>query len=299
MGGPEKGHQIINRGKLMTPNDEKISYYDMVSDGDIIENFKPLLVTGGYRLRDEDGKICVTTPSLSWETPWHHIVHDHFLDCHRWHTIVFDLFSRVLPDEKSFVPSSCMNCWKVVVRPKSLLGLFSLMHLQMRLDKPSKCGIEIRPYVHGLYGGYFYNHSLQEGVECYKTIRAEVDQTPHLGEGVDVILKRACTEYEKKVGDSSKWEVTDRQLSIETMINKWFVRDNVFRTQPQYVISRVHKKWIEFAYANGDPTYMEFTGGKPLFRPPTTYHHLADSSEEERKEAFEKFDRKCLFSYDL
>lgn len=275
------------------------SYYQTVSDDDIIENFKPLLMSGGYRLRDEDGKICVTTPSMGWETPWHHIVHDAFLDCHRWHSVIFDLFSRNMPQGSSFVPSACQQCWKVVVRPSNLLGLFALMNLQVKLQRPSKCGIETRPYVHGLYGGYFYTHSLEKGIECYNAVREEVNITEHLGENIPVILKRACTEYEKKVGPSDEWKVSDRQIYIETLINKWFVRDNVLREQPSFVISRVHKKWIEWAYAHGDPTYINFTGGKPLYKPYVTYHHLATSTEDIRNEAIKKFNKRTVFGYDL
>lgn len=275
------------------------SYYQSVCDDDIIEKFKPLLVSGGYKLRDQDGKICITNPAMGWETPWHHIMHDAFLDCQRWHSIMFDLFSRTLPPDQVFVPSACQNCWKVVVRPSSLLGLFALMNLQIQLQRPSKCGIEVRDYVHGLYGGYFYNHSLDEGVECYKVIREAVNDTNHLGPDISVILKRACTEYEKRVGASDQWTITDRQIYIETLVNKWFVRDNVIREQPQHLISRVHKKWIEWAYANGDPTYIEFTGGKPLYKPLVTYHHLADLPKAQLTKALKKFARSNVYGYDI
>ena len=275
------------------------SYYQDVCGEDIVEKFKPLLMSGGYKIRDADGKICVTSPATGWETPWHHVIHDGFLDCQRWHTILFDLFSRTLPPDRAFVPSACQQCWKVVVRPQTLLGLFSLMSLQVKLNRPSKCGIETRPYVHGLYGGYFYNHSLKQGFECYKLVRGEVDNAPHLGKDTKVVLKRACTEFEKKLGDSSEWKVSDEQVYIETLVNKWFVRESVMRKQPPYVISRVHRIWIEWAYANGDPTYIEFTGGQPIYKPVVTYHHLADATDEEINEAIEKFGRACNFEYDL
>jgi len=275
------------------------SYYQMVCDNDIISKFRPLLRSGGYKIRDSDGKICVVTPSMAWETPWHHIAHDDFLDCQRWHSIMFDLFSRTMPPEQAFVPSACQQCWKVVVRPQTLLGLFALMHLQMRLDRPSKCGIEIRPNVFGLYGGYFYNHSLEEGLECYKLIRAEVDDTQHLGEKVPVILKRACTEFESKLGDSSKWEVSPAQLHIETLINKWFVRDDVARKQSHPIILGVHRRWIEYAYMNGDGTYLNFTDGKPLYKPYKTYQHLVKAKKSTRENAFKNFARQAQYGYDL
>lgn len=275
------------------------SYYQLVNDNDILTKFRPLLIGGGYKVRDVDGKLEVRDPSIGWETPWQHIKHDNFLDCQRWHSILFNLFSMTMPRNQSFVPSACQQCWKVVARPKTLLGLFSLMELQKRLGRPSKCGIEVRQYVHGLYGGYFYNHSIEEGLECYKLVRSEIDKAEHLGPDTPVILKRGCTEYENRCGPSDNWIVTQRQLHIETLINEWVVRDVTLREQPEYAILYVHKKWIEFAYQNGDGTYLNFTGGKPLYRPLVTYHHLVDSTDEEREEAFSKFKRKPVFGYDL
>ena len=275
------------------------SYYQMVSDDDIISRFRPLLQNGGFRLRDEDGKICAVVKGMAWDTPWHHVVHSAFLDCQRWHKILFDLFSLTMPPGQGFVPSACQQCWKVVVRPKTLLKLFSLLDLQKYLNLPSKCGMEVRPYVNGLYGGYFYNHSLEQGIECYKTVREKVNETPNLGESTPVILKRACTEFEMRLGDSSKWVVTPHQLRIETTVNKWFVRNDVTRQQPPHAISNVHRKWIEYAYMNGDETYKLFTDGKPLYKPVETYHHLADKPKRTRDAAFKKFGRKLLFPYDL
>ena len=275
------------------------SYYQSAVNGDVISGFRDLLMRGGYRIRDADGKICITDPSIAFDTPWHHIVHDHFLDCQRWHSIVFDLFSKVLPKEESFVPSQCQQCWKVVVRPRTLISLFSLLEIQVSLSRPSKCGIEVRPYVHGNYGGYFYNHSLEEGLECYKAVREIVSENKNLGPETPVVLKRSCTEYEMKCEPSDSWKITPRQIRIETLINKWYVRDTTLRKQPEHAISHVHRKWIEFAYSIGDGTYLNFTDGKPLYKPLVMYHHLATSDDETRQKELDKFNRAYFYGYDL
>jgi len=234
----------------------------------------------GYKLRDGDGKLYAKT-SLAWDTPWHHVHHAGNLDCHTWHRIIFDfVFTAV---GKQFVPLNCHNCFKVVVRIPTLKALFALLNLQKRMGRPSKCGIEIRDTVFGLYGGYFYNWGLDAGLECYEAVRAEIDAEAGLGKDIPVILKRACTEFELKAGPSDKWEITPEQEQLEALVNRCFVRDIMHREQPAHAIANIHRKWIEWAYACGDLTYLEYTGGKPLYPPVVTYHHLLEERDKKEK----------------
>ena len=251
------------------------NYYDAIKSRDIVTLVKRLLQNAGYFMRDSDGKIDAERRKM-WDTPWHHVRHHAALDCNLWHRVMFDAVSMQLPESRRFVPSPCQSCYKVVVRPGTIKQLFALLDLQKQLGKPSKCGIETRPTVHGLYGGYFYNIGLDVGVDCYKTVRAAVDAADFLGPDVPVFLKRACTEYEMECGPSNKWEITDDQLQIEALIEQNFVKDDVLREQSEAAILYVHRKWIEFAYMNGDPTYSEFSGGEPLYPPYITYNHLAE-----------------------
>lgn len=265
----------------------KPTYYDQAKANDIISLVRPLLQQAGYRLRDGDGKIYADT-FMAWETPWHHVYHADGLDCHTWHKVMFDVIYQRLG--KRYAPSKCHGCWKVVVRPHNLKQLFALLHLQMRMGRPSKCGIEVRPTVNGLYGGYFYNHGPEAGLECYEAVRAEVDNDPLLGPDVPVILKRACTEFELYCGPSDEWEVNQEQMGIENLVNKWFVRDIVQRSQPDHAIATVHRRWIEWAYQCGDQTYLEYTGDNPdaVYPRVVTYHHLAQLGVKKKKETFKK-----------
>jgi len=268
----------------MTEN-QAPSYYNQAIANDIITLVKPLLQQAGYRLRDGDGKIYADT-FMAFDTPWHHVYHADDLDCHTWHKILFDtIFMRL---GKKCAPSKCHGCWKVVIRPKNLKQLFALLNLQMRMGRPSKCGIEVRPTVNGLYGGYFYNHGIEAGLECYEAVRKEVDIDPELGPDVSVILKRACTEFELYCGPSDEWEVNQEQAQIEQLVNKWFVRDIVQRTQPNHALATVHRKWIEWAYQNADQTYLEYTNGIPVFPKVVSYHHLAEKAAKKKKEIFNK-----------
>ena len=254
-----------------------MSYYDEISKTDIISYMKGGLERGGWHLRDVDGKLEATS-HMANESPWHHVKHA-FLDCQTWHRILFDVIFANM--ENPCVPSKCQNCWKVVVRPQTLKQLFALESVQKALDVPCKCGIEIRLTVHGLYGGYFYNYSFMEGLERYRQVRDAVDRHPDLGKDIPVFLKRACTEFEHLVGDSKYWTVSDRQLELEQMVDRYIVKDDLNRSQPEHLVKHIHRKWIEFAFAYGDPTYAEYTDGKPLFPKYRTYHHLADATQEE------------------
>ena len=244
----------------------KPSYYDYLVANDIGDWLRGLLETGHWYWREADGKLAPQLkPGIS-ETPWHHVRSHPHLKCGLWHQIMFSIVGGKLPGRK-FVPSPCQSCFKVVVRPKTLRQLFELLKLQKQMDVPSKCGIEKRPSVHGLYGGYFYTVGMEEGLERYKQVRQKVDEWPGLGPDIEVFLKRACTEYEHACGDSDTWEITKDQVEIEGLINRWVVSDDIEHKQPEKLIEHTHRQWIEWAYANGDPTYADFTGGKPLYRP--------------------------------
>jgi hypothetical protein len=246
-----------------------LGYYAQCVSKDIIGLAKPLLERAGYKMRWGDGKFHADL-SMTHETPWVHVKHDGTLDCHTWHALMFDVIFKVAGEK--FVPAECQQCWKVVARPQTLLGLFAIGEIQTRMNRPSKHGIELRETVHGLYGAYWYNHSLEEGRECYRMVRQAVDAEPLLGPDTPVLLKRACTEYEMECGPSDEWEVTEQQKNIEDLVNNTFVRDPVAQPQPDHMIRRIHRRWIEFAYAAGDETYKHFTNGHPVHPPYVTYH---------------------------
>lgn len=197
--------------------------------------------------------------------PWIQVRSDKEMNCALWHHIWFIYFE--------FIPSYCLNCWKVVVRPRTLKELFALYELQedVAMGRACKCGIEIRDTVPAPYGGYFYNNSLEEGQECYRQVRWAVDHS--LSPETSVILKRGCTEFELKHPQSNTWPAADsKQLEFEATLNGLFAMPPPFKGQPQYLINHIITKWIEHAYKYGDETYKLYTGGRPLYPPVVTYH---------------------------
>jgi hypothetical protein len=245
-----------------------MSYYEDISKRDVIRKMRPLLDNGQFFLRD-DGKLSRES-RLSHNTPWIHQKQARNRNCGLYH-IYYQQFG--------FIHSTCQECWKVVVRPRTLVELHKLLELQKAMDLPSKCGIEKRPTVCGLYGGYFYNDSLEAGRECYELVRANVDK--NISPDVMVLLKRACTEFEieGKMGESDTWEVSDEQKEMEYILEDLVDQDVKKTPQPEHLKESVFRDWIHWAYSSGDMTYQEYTDGEPLFPQYKTYHEAKDEEE--------------------
>ena len=259
----------------MEPGKQYTGEYANLTSRDIIEWCRPLLETNAYHLRAGDGKlICTTHPA--WNTPWHHVKQMMGLNCFLWHQLMFNNIFPRIPGGEKWVPAGCHNCFKVVVRPPTLKALHALLALQLELDRPSKCGCEIRPQVHGNWGGYFYNWGMDAGIQCYKDIRKAVSEWDGLGKDVPVILKRACTEFEMKIPNSHEWEIQPGQIEAESVITNLVEYEQNYSPQSAHQLIKVHRMWIEHAFSVGDPTYAEFTDGQPLFKPYVTFHHLAE-----------------------
>jgi len=239
---------------------ERLPYMDL-PDVDIIEPILPLLQKGTYKFTD-GGRLTAETRMVS-ETPWVHVRQDPQKNCGLWHHVWFNYYG--------FIPSYCQNCWKVVVRPKTLTELFKVHEVLKDMDLPSKCGIEKRYSVPALYGAYLYNNSLEQGKECLEKVQKAI--TEKIGSHVRIILKRACTEFEEKFQYSETWEVTDEQLALEARLERLFADGGKISEQPEELKIHVMANWVKFAYAQGDPTANEYLS-KPLYNP---YRIYADS----------------------
>ena len=260
---------------------DNINYHEFVGQ-DIISMMMSKLGSHEWAINQE-GKIARThEPMLSTESPWYHVMHYPDCRCDTYHFTIFNTIMPSLPKDQWFVPSRCLNCWKVVVRPNTLKELFALLRLQERMNVPSKCGFEGRESVRGSWGGYFYTASLDEGLERYEQVRAGVDEC--IGTDCKVLLKRACTEFELAMPDSRKWKITPLQEKIEALVAE---KIDESRSLEQTDIQRIHviRKWIEAAYSLGEDV-TEWTDGKELYPDYVTYHHLLGKSDEEKEAYF-------------
>ena len=256
-----------------------------------------------YFYRMEDGKIDTIKRMLP-DPPWAYIKQGENQNCHFWHQILFNNVHK-----KQRVPIPCHNCWKVVVMPRDIEELFASYVLIHELGRPGKCGIEgDRPNTNRFYGAYFYNNSIEDGLDCYDIVRKAVDRDMDyeitlLGcpikvrfnngydKPVNVILKRGCTEFEQAVGPSDGWKWDEEQVETERIATNAFALDVVHAKQGDTQIARLAYTWIHKAYQWGDEKYLMFTNGNRLYQPPVTYHDMEPALLEEVKQNGKKCPR--------
>jgi len=259
-----------------------MSYYTDLRSRDIVDWLKPVIDSREYICRRGDGKFKLCEISEPTHSPWHHIDFAHGAICPYLQKL-FNTISVRTPAGQ-FIPRRCQSCWKIVIRPQTLKQLFALEDILERLMWPSKCGIERRSYTptkYGRYGGYVYNMSTAEGLDRIDILRGLVDKEPFLGPDVEMYLKRACTEMEMAFPDSTTWTVSEAQKRVEDLLDWYIVFDVPSTHTATHLIDKVHMTWIEWACENGDDTYLEYTDGKPIYRPAVRYERKADGTNEE------------------
>jgi hypothetical protein len=236
-------------------------------DDDVNSLLSPLLNCGFVWDANSD-MLRRPTPTdhrkMVFSTPWCHAKGTPRKHCGMDHHITFNNFHIIHP--------RCLSCWKVVVTPKTFKQLCQLEVTEKNMNVASKCGIEMRDYTPKFYGGYFYNHSLEEGRERYEEVRKAVDQNLDNGKDVDVILKRGCTEYEMMKGPSVYWHNTKEESKMLEIIDGYVeVPRNQLR-QSEIIKNSVRLKWALWAHMNGDMSYKELNGGESLFPDYVKYH---------------------------
>lgn len=264
----------------------KMSKYEELLNKDWTRFFEDKLKTTEVCF-DENAKF-KSIKRLNYDLPWVFNRHIHFSPMQNQ----CDSYQHYFTQKMGFIHTNCHTCYKIVFKPKTIIQLFKLYDLQDKLEIPGKCGIEARPFVPRLYGGYWYTRSLAEGREKYKKIYEEIAKVPELaplldevdseGKSRNLILKKGCTEFEMKFGDSDKWEILPEQDKWEKRFTELHVVDCDYTRQPDYLIAYIQRKWIHWAVDNDDETYLELTGGMkippvlerkfPLVAHSVTYH---------------------------
>ena len=234
---------------------------------DFIRKLEPLFQLG-WHIKPDTGKMAIRPgfSGIQHDVNWIHAKQSPDRPCR---------FYQLIHENCNFIPKRCLRCWKVVVRPNSLLQLLKLHDLQHEMveknpDCPCKCGWEERPWVHGNYGGYFYCDTQSLGAERFIEVKERVEED--IGKNIDVYLKRYCTEFELKWGDSARYARTPESRIMETAILEGSEIAQLNNEQPQYLKDHIMSDWILQAYKVGDPTARLYNNGEPLYTQPRRYY---------------------------
>lgn len=193
-------------------------------------------------------------------------------DCTR-HMSVFDRFNAI--------PEYCFNCYKVVIKPRTVVELFKLMvvldNLQLVNDNTRKCLVEGREYVRDTYTGLIYCLGIKEGEELLNTIRKVISD--EISDKIPVTLKRGCSEYglaypeytntENGMEYREEWrayeELIDKVIDVHSLPK---LPDTNNRPAYNRQDAKVMLAWIRYAAMIGDLSYLKISG-HPL--PPAPY----------------------------
>ena len=225
---------------------EDIVYEDLVKWDIVDKILKPMRKIGWF-WDNKDVKF-TKIASFDLETPW--------ISIKRTPNYLCGIYHRVLFEYLKILPGFCMECWKVVARPKTVEDLVKCLFVMRDMDYASKLGAAPRRNTFGLYQCYFYNSSLEEAKEKERIVterfHSEVDSD------MLIYTKRFCTEYEVTFGKSDSVEPTEDMLKWEKIVDEIIDYPDSVELQPIPLQRHIIRGWLETASQAGDPTVARF-----------------------------------------
>ena len=250
----------------------------MITDQDVVQHFGKfpdiLQSVTDEPFQGMDAQIFRGISTKSWKDA-------HPLGCVRQ----AELFAR-----HKVIGKYCFDCFKVLIKPRTVMELFKLLMLFERIELPQnntrKLLVEEREEISGTYKGLVYCRGLEEGNEVLKIVQQEVAE--HISPKVNVALKRGCSEFEVTYPEFAVAEgerlmqYNPKWQRYEIDINMKLVSFDTSRiafsdtgTNHQYTPRelRALQHWLRYAATIGDTSYMKISGQKlrripKLKRPP-------------------------------
>jgi Tfp pilus assembly protein PilF len=183
------------------------------------------------------------------------------------HKMVFDTFK--------IIPEYCFGCYKVTIRPRTVMELFKLLlvfdKLKLQKNNQRKCIVEVRPGMSGTYKGFIYCRSLDEGKAVLNIVQPIVDKT--ISKGILIVVKRGCSEF--PIAYPEYGLITDNELELMKYNEEWrkheeyadknmilqtadnpnnFTLDHSGFTLLDILVMR---KWLAYAAKIGDLSYLK------------------------------------------
>ncbi len=230
-----------------------MAMFEELSSIDIIEPAVKYMQEHGFVLC-EDGKIRSVAPwHYHLNSPWINTVPCPQRLCTKWTEVYWGVYG--------IISRNCMNCWKIVAKPKTLRDLFKVFKLQEKMGYPGKVGIERRPHTlhRGPYGAYWYcplDKGLEFAKERWKEINLQVKEA--IGIDTKVILKRGCSEMEDQAGPSNEWEYPEYLHRIEDLLDVTWECPDFAQPEPTALRINIMRRWIDHARKHRDPTAKDY-----------------------------------------
>ena len=252
---------------------------DLWFDNEMSQKVDQALSNGLCKIDPKSGLMVPRSDELSSVSNWIFFGTTHQgHDCFLWHHVMFNLFG--------LVPEFCrMRCYKVVVKIPTVEALFKFNNFagaipalgEFHCPMHGKCGIDTRWYTGAAYDAFFYCDGLEEGREKYKIVKELIGKYfEGAAEGFPLILKRSCTEFEKRYGptDGEFWKGLDKEeKDLQRHLEGIFAPNAGMNNQSDWVKNKIMRRWIEHANMFGDKSWVDYYGGKDfLTMKAVTYH---------------------------
>jgi len=170
------------------------------------------------------------------------------------------------------VPHGCRACYKVKIVLPHLRALVALRGVLEDAPYTSKCGLDLsNPHSRDIYAGFVYADGLDGARAAYRDLRARLDAHPNLGGGIVALIKRGCSNYEAACGPSDRWTFDDGLAAVEEALIPRVVDKPSATADYRQRKMLAMTKWIKLAFQIKDDTYLDFTGGRPLYAPSVSY----------------------------
>lgn len=192
------------------------------------------------------------------DSPWIFVKPARFRRCNLW-----QFWEEMFPvvDGAPYIPSGCQACWKVVIRPANVYELFMLLGVLQAAGFPSKCGMDFRRHTCQPYGGFVYCDGQPHGREVLEYLRPIIAEQVSAETATKMILKRGCTEFDRKL-PSDQWTMPDSHQKLERYLIDMFVPEAYEYHESDATTAFKCQDFILFANSIGDMSWKNVVGDK-------------------------------------
>jgi len=139
-----------------------------------------------------------------------------------------------------------------------------------------KVGKDERDYTDGHFNGFIYCDGLEDARKKYALVRKLVDEHVADGKNIPIIIKRTCTEMERKHGptDGEFWQsMTQDELDLQRLLEDIYAGLKHSSVQSDWLQNKVITDMMRWANMVGDKSWMQhFACEDFLTMKAVTYH---------------------------